>query len=68
MGRQLELELPQQDLLIGAGLGVSGEDEDAAVGGGEVNVEHLGVGELVEDGAWGEAAGEGTQASAQGDV
>ena len=52
---QAEAELPDQDFLVGVGLGMAAEDQGAAVGRWEVNVEHLYGGELVEHGSRGEA-------------
>jgi hypothetical protein len=68
LGRQLEPELVEEDLVIGVGLGVAGEDQGPAVSGGEVDIEHLDVGELVEDGAGCKAAGDLAQLGAERDV
>lgn len=57
MGRQIEIELLDEDL-VGAELGVSsGEDQNSSVGGWKVHIEHLHGSELVEDGSGGEAWG-----------
>ena len=63
--RQLEAKLSQQDFLVGLGLCVAREDQGATVGGGEGDVEHLDSGKLVQDGAWGQAAGQWTQPGPQ---
>src|SRR5271157_2952202 len=49
--RQAELELVQQELVVLLRLGVAGEDERAAIRGGEVDVQHLDGGELLKHGA-----------------
>ncbi len=41
----------QQELVVLLRLSVSGKDERAAIRGGEVNVQHLDGGELIEHGA-----------------
>ncbi len=65
---QLEVELPDQELLVGVEFGMAAEHERAAVGGGEVNVEHLHGGELVQDGPRREAVRQRLEHRAQGDV
>ena len=57
--------MPDQDPLAGVEFGVSAQDQGAAVGGGEADIEHLDVGELVEHGARREAAGERHEPGAQ---
>lgn len=52
-----QLELVEQELEVFLGLGVAGHDDLAAVGGGQVDVEHLHGGELFEHGARGQPAG-----------
>ena len=54
MGRQIELELVHQELLFGVQFRVAAQDQHAAIGGREVDVEHLDGGELVEYGPRGE--------------
>src|SRR5215467_13236814 len=66
--RQFELELMQQKLLVGIGLGVSGENQCAAVRRRKVHVEHLDGGHLVEHGARRETGSERLQAGAQRDL
>src|SRR5580704_14908325 len=68
LGGQAKVELLEEHLEIGVWLGVPCEDEGAPIGGGEVDVEHLDSGKLVEHGAWCEAAGQGPEAGAQGCV
>ena len=46
LGRQIEFELFDQKLLIGIEFGVPGEDQSAAIGGGEMDVKHLDGGEF----------------------
>ena len=48
--RQIELELFEQELLLGIQLRVAAEDQGAPVGGREMHVEHLNGGKLVEHG------------------
>ena len=55
---QVEVELRYQELLVGVQFGVAAQDQRAAIGGREVDVEHLDGGELVEHGSRGEAAGQ----------
>ena len=55
LGRQIKLELLDQKLLVGVQFGVAAEDQGAAIGGREVDVEHLDGGELVEHGPRSEA-------------
>ena len=57
-----------QELLVGGELGVAAQDQSAAIGGGQVHVEHLDGGELVEDGARGQAGGKRAEPRPQGDV
>ena len=63
---ELEFEFLEEELLVVAGLGVAAQDEGAAVGGGEVDIEHLDGGELVEDGSGGEAGGVLAQSKLRG--
>ena len=67
LGRQGQAE-PIEDPLVGVGLGVAVEDQRAPVGGGEVDVERLDGGKLVEHGSRGEPCGERTQSGAQRDM
>ena len=47
---KLEVELPEQELVVGVEFGMAAEHERAAIGGGKVNIEHLDGGELVQHG------------------
>jgi len=68
LGRQIELELLRQKLLFGIEFGVAAQDQCTAIGGREVDVEHLDSGELVEHGSWGEAGRQRLELGAQRDV
>src|SRR6266446_8589733 len=46
--RQIEIELLEQQLLVGIELSIAAEDQHASVGCREVHVEHLHRGHLVE--------------------
>ena len=65
---QGQIELLDDEFVVGVGLGVAGQDQGAAVGGWEVNVEHLDGGKLVEDGPGGEARCRRPEPSLEGDV
>ena len=65
---KLEVELPDQELLVGVEFGMAAEHERAAIGGGKVNIEHLDGGELVQHGPRGEAVRQRLEHRAQGDV
>src|SRR6266700_4229391 len=47
---------------------MAAQDQGAAIGGGEVDVEHLDGGEDIEHGSWGEAGGHGPESGAERDV
>src|SRR5215471_19268969 len=64
----MELELLHQKLLFGVEFGIAAQDQCAAIGGREVDVEHLNGGELVEHSPRGEAGGQRLELSAQRDV
>jgi len=66
--RQGDFELLEQKQEVFFGLGVTGENDFAAVGCGEVDVEHLHGGELFEHGPWSQTAGEGFEAGLEGDL
>src|SRR5262249_53525959 len=55
---QGEAGLGYEQLFIGIELGVAGQNQDTAVGGREVDVEHLHACQLVEDRPGREAAGQ----------
>src|SRR5713101_6493446 len=65
---QAELELVGEELVICVQLGITAENQGAAICGWEVYVEHLHGGELVEHSARGEAGGERLEPRPQGDV
>jgi hypothetical protein len=60
--------LLHEELLVGIQFGVAAEDQCAAIGGREVDVEHLDGGELVEHSPWSEAGGQRFELCAQRDV
>jgi hypothetical protein len=53
---------------VGSELGIAAQDQSAAIGGGQVHVEHLDGSELVEDGARGQAGGKRAEPRSQGDM
>jgi hypothetical protein len=59
LGRQRELELFEQDFLIGFWMGVAAQNQSAAVGRWEVHIEHLDAGKLVQNGTWGQPGASG---------
>jgi hypothetical protein len=63
---QLELEPVDQEFELG--LGVSGEHDLAAVGGRQMDIDHLDGSELFERASGGQAGCEGVQAAGQGDM
>jgi hypothetical protein len=42
----------EEDFVIGLWVRVAAQDQDAAVGGGKVNAEHLNRSKFVQNGAW----------------
>jgi hypothetical protein len=68
LGRQVELELLHQELLVDVQFGVAGQDQLAAIGGREVDIEHLDGGELVEHGPRCEARRQWLEPRTQRDV
>ena len=68
LGRQLQLEAVDEEAQVGLGLGEAGKDDLAAVGGGQMHVDHLQGGELLERATRGQAWGEVVQAAGQGDL
>src|SRR5229473_4728232 len=68
LGRQIELESLHEKLLVGVQFSVAAQDQCAAIGGREVDVEHLDGGELVEHGPRGEAGRQRFELRAQRDV
>ncbi len=68
LGRESELQLLQENLLIGFRLGIAWQDDVAAVGGGEMDIDHLHGLEFFKDRSRGEAGGQGAQALFEGDL
>ena len=68
LGWQIKLQVLHEKLLVGVQFSVAAQDQPAAIGGGEVNVEHLDGGELVEHGPGREAGGQRLEPGAQRDV
>ena len=60
---QFELEAVKEQRQLGLGLGVASQLQFAAVGGGDVNVDHLNGGEFLEHAARGQARRERFQAA-----
>ena len=54
--------------LVWVGLGVTAQDQGAAIVGWEMNIEHLDAGELIEHGARGETRRQRFELRSQGDV
>ena len=51
LGGKLQFQLIQQEAELGFGLGIAGEQQLAAVGGRQVNIDHLHGGELLQHAA-----------------
>ena len=68
LGRQLQLQAVEEQAQVGLGLGEAGEDDLAAVGGGQMHVDHLHGGEFFQGAARSEARGEAVEAAGQGDL
>jgi hypothetical protein len=64
--RQRELELFEQDSLIGFWMGVATQNQGTAVGRREVHIEHLDGSKLVQNGTGAQAGCQRTQSSSQG--
>jgi hypothetical protein len=65
---QFELEPVEEQRQFGFGLGIAGQLQLAAVGSGDVDVDHLNGGEFLEQTARGQARRQSLQAMANGDV
>ena len=65
---QIEAELADEELLVSVQFGVAAEDQRAAIGRGEVHVQHLDGGEFVEHCPGGEASCKRLEPGAQRDV
>src|SRR5215471_18755351 len=68
LGRQIKFQVLHEKLLVGVQFGVAAQDQRAAVGGWEVDVEHLDGGKLVEHGPRGEPGGQRFELGVQRDV
>ena len=68
LGRQAELQLLQEDLLIMVRLGIARQHDMAAVRGGQVDVDHLHGLELFQDRPGSEARRQGAQALLESDL
>ena len=58
----------EQQSLVGLRLGVTAQDQGAAVGGRQVHIDHLDGGEFLQGGPWGQPRREGAQTGLQGDL
>src|SRR6185312_15734938 len=65
---QFELELVDEELEFGFGMGVAGEENLAPVGGRQMNIDHLDGGELFQRAACGQSRRQGVQATRQRDL
>lgn len=65
---QTELELVDQQLQLGLGLGVAGQHDLAPVGGGQMDVDHLDGGELFQRAARGQSRRERVEPARQRDL
>src|SRR3954464_7432305 len=63
--RQIELEATEE-FQVRFGLGVAGQEQLAAIAGGDLDVDHLDSGEFLEGAARCQAGGEGGRAAGQG--
>jgi hypothetical protein len=68
LGREREVELFEQDFLIGLWMGVATQDQGATVGRREVHIEHLNGGQFVQNRTWGQSGCERKQTGSQGHV
>ncbi len=68
LGGQDEFELVEQERELGFRLGVAGQQQFAAVGRRDMQVDHLHGGELFDDAARRQAWRQGVQAAAERDV
>ena len=68
LGGQIQLQLVEEQFEFGLRLGVAGQQQLAAIGGGQVHVDHLHGGELFEHAARRQPRRQRMQAAAKGDV
>lgn len=66
--RQIELEATEKEFQVRFGLGVAGQQQLAAIAGGDLDVDHLDRGEFLEGATRCQTGGEAVQAPAKGDV
>ena len=57
LSRQLDVELVEQHLRVGVRLRVSGQNQPAAVGGGNADIDHLNRGQFFQHGRGRESGG-----------
>ena len=67
-GGQLQFQLLQQEAELGFGLGIAGEQQLAAVGGRQVDIDHLHSGELLQHTARRQPGRQRMQAPRKSDV
>lgn len=68
LGRQLQLELADQELEFRLGLGVAGQQQFASIGGGQMDVDHLHGGEFLQHTARRQPGRQGVEPALQRDV
>ena len=68
LGGKLQFQLIQQEAELGFGLGIAGEQQLAAVGGRQVNIDHLHGGELLQHAARRQPGRQRVQAPRKSDV
>jgi hypothetical protein len=68
LGRQLELELLDQELEFRLGLGVAGQQQLASVGRWQMDIDHLDGGEFLQGAAGGQPGRQGMKTALQRDL
>ena len=68
MFRQLQVQLLQQELLIPLRLGLAAQDQGSAIGGGQMDIDHLQGREFLQGGARGQPVTQCPQAMLEGDL
>ena len=66
--RQLKLELLDQKLELGLGLGVAGQPQFPPIGRRQMHIDHLDGSEFLQGAARGQSRGQGVQAALQRDL
>jgi hypothetical protein len=61
LGRQLKLELADQELEFRLGLGVAGQQQLASIGGRQMDIDHLHGGEFLQCATRGQPGRQGVQ-------